>query len=44
MSIVTISRGSFSSGEALAECLAGKLGYRCVDRDVIVEKATLGDK
>jgi len=39
MSIVTISRGSFSSGEALAQCLAGKLGYRCVDRDVIVERA-----
>lgn len=41
MSIVTISRGSFSGGKLLAECLAGKLGYRCVDRDVIVEKAAV---
>jgi cytidylate kinase len=39
MSVVTISRGTFSGGKRLAECLAGRLGYRCVDRDVIVEKA-----
>lgn len=39
MSIITISRGSFSGGKMLAECLAQKLGYRCVDRDVIVERA-----
>ncbi len=39
MAIVTISRGSFSGGKILAECLAEKLGYRCIDRDVIVEKA-----
>jgi cytidylate kinase len=39
MSVITISRGSFSGGKLLAECLARKLGYRCVDRDVIVEKA-----
>ena len=39
MSIITISRGSFSGGKVLAECLAGKLGYRCLDRDVIVERA-----
>jgi cytidylate kinase len=39
MSIVTISRGSFSGGKRLAECLAATLGYRCVDRDVIVERA-----
>jgi cytidylate kinase len=39
MSIVTISRGSFSGGKMLAECLARTLQYRCVDRDVIVEGA-----
>lgn len=39
MSVITISRGSFSGGKLLAECLSGKTGYRCVDRDVIVERA-----
>lgn len=39
MSVITISRGSFSGGKILAECLARRLGYRCVDRDVIVERA-----
>jgi cytidylate kinase len=39
MSVITISRGSFSGGKMLAECLARKLGYRSVDRDVIVERA-----
>jgi cytidylate kinase len=40
MSVVTISRGSFSGGKLLAENLAENLQYRCVDRDVIVERAT----
>ncbi len=39
MSVVTISRGTFSGGKRLAECLAERLKYRCVDRDAIVEKA-----
>jgi cytidylate kinase len=39
MSVITISRGSFSGGKMLAECLARRLGYRCIDRDVIVERA-----
>ncbi len=39
MSIITISRGSFSGGKMLAECLSEKLGYRCIDREVIVERA-----
>ena len=39
MSIVTISRGTFSGGKMLAECLAERLGFRCIDRDVIVERA-----
>ena len=40
MSVVTISRGSFSGGKLIAEKLADSLGYRCVDRDVIVERAS----
>lgn len=39
MSVITISRGTFSGGKTLAECLSFKLGYRCIDRDVIVERA-----
>src|SRR5579863_10172382 len=39
MSVITISRGAFSGGELLAECLSHELGFRCVDREVIVERA-----
>lgn len=39
MAVITISRGSFSGGKIMAECLADHLSYRCVDRDVIVERA-----
>ena len=39
MSVITISRGSFSGGKTLAECLAKKLGYRCIGRETIVERA-----
>lgn len=39
MSVITISRGTFSGGVMLAECLSRELGYRCVDREVIVERA-----
>lgn len=39
MAVITISRGSFSGGKLIAEKLAEDLGYRCIDRDVIVEKA-----
>jgi cytidylate kinase len=39
MAIITVARGSFSSGKILAECVADRLGYRCIDRDVIVERA-----
>ncbi|MFQ5683521.1 MAG: cytidylate kinase family protein [Candidatus Binatia bacterium] len=37
MPIITISRGAFSGGRVLAEKVASTLGYRCVDREVIVE-------
>lgn len=41
LSVITISRGSFSGGKSLAECIAQNLGYRVVDRDVIVERAAV---
>jgi len=37
MSIVTISRGSFSMGKAVAQRVAERLGYQCVSRDVLLE-------
>jgi cytidylate kinase len=37
--IITISRGSFSGGTVLAECVAEKLGYRLVSREVLAEAA-----
>jgi len=39
MAIITISRGTFSGGQSLAECVAEKLGYRCISREVLVEAA-----
>ncbi|HEX2987551.1 MAG TPA: cytidylate kinase family protein [Chloroflexota bacterium] len=40
MAIITISRGTFGGGEALAEALASRLGYECVSREALVESAT----
>lgn len=37
MPIITISRGAFSGGQVLAEKVAAVLGYRCIDREVLVE-------
>jgi len=42
MSIITVSRGTFSGGKMLAECLARRLDYRCIDRDMLVRKAATG--
>lgn len=39
MSIITISRGTYSGGRTLAECLAKRLGYQCVSREVILDAA-----
>jgi cytidylate kinase len=39
MPIITISRGSFSGGKSLAESLSRRLGYRCIDRDEVIQKA-----
>ena len=37
MSIVTISRGSYSRGKEVAEKVALKLGFECISRDVLIE-------
>ena len=37
MSIITISRGSFSKGKQVAEKLAEKLNYECISRDILIE-------
>jgi cytidylate kinase len=37
MSIITISRGSYSRGKEVAERVAQKLGYECISRDIIIE-------
>jgi cytidylate kinase len=40
MAIVTISRGSMSGGESFANCLASRLGYPVIGREVLVEAAS----
>jgi len=37
MPIVTINRGSYSRGKAVAEKLALKLGYECISRDILLD-------
>lgn len=37
MSIVIISRGSYSHGKEVAEKVAARLGYECISREVILE-------
>jgi cytidylate kinase len=37
MSIITISRGSYSRGKEVAEKLAQKLGYECISRDILLQ-------
>jgi len=37
MSIITISRGSYSRGKEVAEKLAEKLNYSCVSREILLE-------
>ena len=40
MAIIAISRGTMSGGLAVAECLADRLGYPCVGREVLQAAAT----
>ncbi len=37
MTIIAISRGTFSGGEALATAVAERLGFRCLSREVLLE-------
>jgi cytidylate kinase len=37
MTIISISRGSYSRGRLIAEKLSERLGYECLNRDVIIE-------
>ncbi len=37
MTIITISRGSYSRGREVAEKLAQELGYTCISRDILLE-------
>jgi len=39
MSIIAISRGTFSGGEGLAKRVADRLGYQCVSREANLEEA-----
>ena len=39
MAVITLSRGTFSGGTALATCLAANLGYRLLSREVLVTAA-----
>lgn len=37
MSVITISRGSYSKGKEVAERVAQELGYECISRDILLE-------
>ncbi|MFC1938382.1 AAA family ATPase [Chloroflexota bacterium] len=37
MTIITISRGSYSRGKEIAEKVAEKLGYECIARETLIE-------
>ncbi len=41
MSIITISRGTYSLGKEVAEKVAQKLGYECIAREVLLEASEL---
>jgi len=37
MSVITISRGSYSRGKEVAEKVARELGYQCISREILLE-------
>ena len=39
MSVITISRGSYTHGKVVAEKVAQKLGYGCISREILLEVA-----
>jgi len=41
MAVITISRGSYSHGQEIAEKVAKMLGYECVSREILVEASQL---
>jgi cytidylate kinase len=41
MAVITISRGSFSHGQEIAEKVAETLGYECISREILVEAGQL---
>lgn len=41
MAIITISRGTFTGGKTLAECLGERLGYPCVSREDVLNSAKM---
>lgn len=40
MAVITISRETYSGGQKLAECVAEKLGYRCISGDILLKAAS----
>ncbi len=40
MTIITISRGTYSKGKEIAEKVAEKLGYECIARKILLEAST----
>jgi len=39
MAVITISRGTFSGGKAIAECVAQRLGYKCISGEMLRDAA-----
>ncbi len=39
MAIITISRGTFSGGQAIADCVAKEIGYHCITREELLAEA-----
>ncbi|MEJ2724699.1 MAG: cytidylate kinase-like family protein [Deltaproteobacteria bacterium] len=37
MTIITVSRGSYSRGKEVAEKVAQELGYECISRDILID-------
>ncbi|MBC8462042.1 MAG: cytidylate kinase family protein, partial [Deltaproteobacteria bacterium] len=37
MSIITISRGSYSKGKEVAEKLSQRLNYKCIGREILLD-------
>lgn len=40
MSIITVSRGSYSRGKEIAEKVAARLGYECIAREAVIEASS----